>query len=241
MGIFKSDPTDEVVKKLFNTFEDIDGLKEILCHILDLENSKIYEKLVNTNFKNIIDENVELRYHEKSSEIVELARKDLSRIRIHSPVTPLISIRDFYVVYTFIGHIYYINLNHKLNREELDKIEMGSMANKLLLAPKDFDSIKDVPKPSPDFFKKLGKIKWKDKKTKKLFNEITKFHFILAFNKWGGKNVEWDFPATEKAFIGLLSACNTALDHRDKIIAADIIQAEKTYLKLIDTDLTKLM
>ncbi|MBI5680989.1 MAG: hypothetical protein HZC47_08855 [Methanobacterium sp.] len=168
MGIFKADPTKKVVKNLFNTFEDVEGLKEVLCDILDLENSEIYEKLVKIiEWKDIVDYSVDLKYHEKSSELIELARKNLSSFRIRLPLTPLITIRDFVVVYSFIGFIYYINLDHKLNQEELDKTERGDMANKILLAPKDFDKIKDVPQATSDFLKKLGKVKWKDKKTKK--------------------------------------------------------------------------
>jgi hypothetical protein len=144
-------------------------------------------------------------------------------------------------VYSFLGYIYYLNNNRKLNREDLDKIEKGDFANKILLAIDDFDNVTNTPKPSADFFKKLGEVKWEDKRTKKFFDSITNLHFVMAFNTWGGENVAWDFPATEKAFLGLLSGCSAVLDERERINSADVIRAEKTYLKLIDTDLTKLM
>jgi len=242
MGLFSAEPTDEVAKKVLDEFNDVKELKDVVDGTLALQENEIYEKLVGMG--NPIDSSVDKRYGIKNNEYTDLeifAAKHLSKFPLRLPLTPLINIKDFWVIYTFIGDLYSIRTGRKIYQEDLYKVEQGDMATRITLMLENFDSNLETPEPTVEFFKRLGKVKWQDKKAKKLRNYISNLFFILAFNKWGGKNVGWNFPATEKAFILLLSGCSAVLEGRNKINTYDVIRANKTYLKLINTDISKMM
>jgi len=238
MGLLHAEPTNKVAEKVLKEFSDIEGLKEIVNSILFLQDSEVYEKLVH-GVPN--DPLMDSGDYDEPSELVKLASKNMSKFPLTIPFAPLIVAKDVLLPYTFVSDIYCIRLGREFSKEELYNVCYGSMATRILLMLEDFDSNLETPKPTDEFFKKLGKVKWQNKKAKKLLNDISKFLFTLAFNKWGGKNVHWDFPATEKAFILLLSGCSAVLEGRNKINTFDVIRANQTYLKLIDTDISKLM
>ncbi|MDI6723430.1 MAG: hypothetical protein QMD61_02150 [Methanobacterium sp.] len=242
MGLFSAEPTNKVANKVLDEFNNVEGLKEVVDGILSLQENEIYEKLVHMD--NPIDSSVDKRYGAKNNEYSDLellAAKHLSKFPLSIPLAPLIGIKHFWVIYTFIGDLYSIRTAHKIYQEDLYGVENGTMATRIVLLLENFDSNQKTPQPTVEFFKKLGKVKWQDKEAKKLLNDISNFLFTLAFNKWGGKNVHWDFPATEKAFILLLSGCSAVLEGRNKIDTFDVIRANKTYLKLLNTDISKLM
>jgi uncharacterized protein YceK len=65
---------------------------------------------------------------------------------------------------------------------------------------------------------------------------------MLMHNKWKGtERASSSFCVTEEAFILLLSGCSAVICGRDKINTFDVIKANKTYLKLINTDISRLM
>jgi hypothetical protein len=242
MGLFSAEPTDEFARKVLKEFNDVKELKEVVDGILALQENEIYEKLVHMD--NPIDFSVDKSYSAKNNDYSGLAifaAKYLSKFPLRLPLTPLINIKDFWVIYTFIGDLYSIRTGRKIYQEDLYKVEQGNMATQIVLLLENFDSNQKTPQPTAEFFKKLGKVKWQDKKAKEILNNISNLFFTLAFNKWGGINVGWNFPATEKAFILLLSGCSAVLEGKNKINAFDVIRANRTYLKLLNTDISKLM
>jgi len=239
MGLFSAEPTEKVAEKVLKEFSDIKGLKEAVEGILALENSKVYEMLA--NISKPVDSSVNLKQNLNITDLDELAGKNLSKFPLRIPLTPLIGITDYFTVGFFVGSLYSIQIDHKLYEDDLSTAAHSRMIPRILLMLEDFDSNLETPRPTAEFFKKLGKVKWEDKKSKELLNDIGSFLFTLAFNKWGGKKVHWDFPTTEKAFIRLLSGCSAVLEGRAKINTFDVIRANKTYLKLINTDISKLM
>ncbi|MEN4017317.1 MAG: hypothetical protein PQ975_01790 [Methanobacterium sp.] len=243
MGLFSAEPTDEVAEKVLKEFDDVEGLKEVVDEILVLQENEIYEKLVHMD--NPIDFSVDKSYSAKNNDYSDLAifaAKYLSKFPLRLPLTPLINIKDFWVIYTFIGDLYSIRTGRKIYQEDLYKVEQGNMATRIVLLLENFDSNQKTPQPTAEFFKKLGKVKWQDKKAKKLFNGVREIFFMLVFNKWKGADGKAiTFRATEKAFILLLSGCSAVIKGRDKINTFDVIRANKTYLKLINTDISRLM
>jgi len=116
------------------------------------------------------------------------------------------------------------------------------MATRIVSLLEDFDSDIKTPKPSAEFFKRLGKVKWQNKQVKRLYNHIHGVNFMLMHNKWKGtERASSSFCVTEEAFILLLSGCSAVICGRDKINTFDVIKANKTYLKLINTDISRLM
>ncbi len=187
MGLFSAEPTKEVAEKVLKEFSDVEGLKEVVDGILTLQSSEVYEKLLFLSFDDLMDSEVEIdRGVDKFSLLETLAIENLSKFPLSVPFAPLICIKDFLVVYSFIAGIYHVNIGRKLNLEDRKNIFYGSMATRILLMLEDFDSTRETPKLTSEFFKKLGKVKWQDKKAKKLLSAISDFYFILAFNEWGG-------------------------------------------------------
>lgn len=244
----RAEPTEEVAEKVLKEFSGIEGLKGVVKGILALQDSEIYEKLVVTG--NPIDSSVDLKYAVKNNEYTDLqifAAKYLSKFPLSIPLAPLIGIKHFWVIYTFIGDLYSIRTGREMYQEDLYKVEQGDMATRITLMLENFDLNQETPKPAAEFFKRLGKVKWQDKKSKKLFKSIREIVFMLIFNKkWAihGRNdgtSDSTFRVTENAFLLLLSGCGAVLEGRDKINTFDVIRANKTYLKMINTDISKLM
>ncbi|MBI5679524.1 MAG: hypothetical protein HZC47_01300 [Methanobacterium sp.] len=243
MGLLHAEPTEKVAEKVLKDFSDIEGLKEVVEGILSLTDSWVYEKLVHLG--NPIDSSVDKSYAVKNKEYTDLellSTKYLSNFPLNIPFAPLITVKDFWVIYTFITDLYSIRIGHKIYQEDLYKAEKGEMATRITLMLEDFDSSQETPEPTVEFFKRLGKVKWGDKKAKKLFNSVREILFVQEFNNWKGtERVSTTFSVTEKAFLKLLSGCSAVVESRDKINTFDIIKAHKTYLKLINTDISKLM
>ena len=78
-------------------------------------------------------------------------------------------------------------------------------------------------------------------KQKNYIKNIDYIRFILIFNEKWIKDVTSTFTATEDTFILLLSGCSAVLEGRSKINTFDVIRANRTYLKLINNDISKLM
>lgn len=166
----------------------------------------------------------------------------MSKFPLNIPIAPLIVAKDVMVTYTVLYDLYSISLDRDFTSDELHNIFYGHMATRILLMLDDFDSTRKTPEPTTGFFKRLGKVKWQDKKAKKLFNHIQGIRFMLMHNKWKGtEGPSSTFRVTEKAFIKLLSGCSAVIEGRDKIDTFDVIRANQTYLKLINTDISSLM
>jgi len=236
-------PTEEVAEIVLDEFNDVKGVKEVVDGILALQENEIYEKLVSLSFDDLMDPDVEIdRDEDKFSLLEKLALENLSKFPLSIPLAPLIGIKYFLVIYSFIAGIYHVTLGRKLNLEDRKNIFHSHMATRILLMLENFDSNQKTPEPTKEFFKRLGKVKWQDKKAKKLFNHIHELMFMLQHNKWKApEGPSSTFRITEEAFVLLLSGCSAVIEGRDKINTFDVVRAKKMYLKLINTDISKLM
>jgi hypothetical protein len=242
MSFFSAEPTVDVAGKVLDEFSDVEGLKEVIKSILALEDSEVYEKLVHVRFDGLMGSDVEIdRSEDEFSSLEKFAIENLSKFPLSIPLAPLIGIKEFLVSYSFIAGIYHVNLGRKLNLEDRNKIFHSSMATRIVSLLEDFDSDIETPNPSAEFFKRLGKIKWQNKQAKRLFSSLVDLRLTLVYEKWGGGGSISTFLVTEDAFILLLSGCSAVIYGRDKINTFDVIKANKTYLKLINTDITRLM
>ncbi|MBI5680403.1 MAG: hypothetical protein HZC47_05890 [Methanobacterium sp.] len=239
MGLLHAEPTEKVAEKVLKDFSDIEGLKEVVEGILSLVDSEVYEKLVH-GVPN--DPLMDSGDYDEPSELIKIASKNMSKFPLNIPFTPLIVAKQVLLPYTFVSDIYCIRLGRQFSKEELYNVCYGEMAARILLLLENFDSKQETPQPTKEFFKKLGKVKWQDKKAKKLFNGLHEIGYMSVFNNWKGAGGRTPiFTNTEKAFILLLSGCSAVIDGRDKISTYDIIKAHRTYFKLINTDISKLM
>ncbi len=240
MIFFSAEPTDKVADQIIDDFNDIDDLKNVLRDIVSLVDSTVYKKLVLGTPDNSL---INSGDYDEPSTIAKLAGKNMSKFPLRIPGGPLIGSKEVLVIYTFINDLYSFRIGRELSSNELNALFYGDLATRILLMLDDFDSTKKTPTTDDKFFKKLGKQKWQDKKTKKLFNEFYKLYFMLIFNNKLDKERESgsSFDVTQDAFLRLLSGCYAVNNGRDRISPEDIVQANKLYLKLIHTDLTRFM
>jgi hypothetical protein len=238
MSFFSAEPAVDVAGKVLDEFGDVDGLKEVIEGILALEDSEVYEKLVHGMGD---DSRLDSGDFDELSGLIRLASENMSKFPLSIPFAPLITAKFVMVTYTFVYDLYSIRLGRDFTLDELKKIFYGSMATRILLMLEDFDSDLETPKPSAEFFKRLGKVKWQNKQAKRLFGSLVDLRLTLVYEKWGGGGSISTFLVTEDAFILLLAGCSAVMCGRDKINSFDVITANKTYLKLINTDISRLM
>lgn len=233
-------PVDVGYRVLLDDFGGVVGLKEVLDGICGLVNSSLYGDLMFVSLDNIKDPDVKMGHDEELSLLEKCAFDNLSNFPLRLPFTPLVGIKDFLVVYSFIASFYYLRLGHKLDLEERNKVFYSDTATRILLLLEDFDSTMETPEPTSEFFKKLGKVKWADSRSKDLFNRVTDLGFKVMDRKLGSK-YSISLSVNENAFILLLSGCGAVLDGRDRISMDDVVRAYNMYFKLLNTNITRLM
>lgn len=239
----------ESLKKLFNYLKNckIEGLEDMLSEIEDLSKTRVYNKLIKTTINDQIVPGTRSYTLEEATRvrILKLARDNL---RISDPLTRLFSSSNIYpkfvvTIYTFIGSIYYINIGRQTNWDDSLNILFSGLDERLIFALDDFDTVNfdDLPKPTPEFFQELRKVRW-NKKAKKLYDKLTALmHEIMDLVLDYPGLTEWPstYRSTEDLFIHLLAGCSAVNDGRLEIEAGDVVMAYRTFFKLIKTDVTK--
>ncbi|MBI5679278.1 MAG: hypothetical protein HZC47_00035, partial [Methanobacterium sp.] len=206
----KEKPARKVAEKVLKNFSDIEGLKEVVEGILNLPDSWVYEKLVHGV---VMDHRVNSGDYDEPSKLIRFASKNMSKFPLNIPFAPLLTAKDVLVIHTPIYDLFSINLGSDFTPEDLHKIFYGEMAARILFMLEDFDSNQETPQPTAEFFKRLGKVKWQDKKVKKLFNGLHEIGYMSVFNNWKGAGGRTPiFTNTEKAFILLLSGCSAVVE-----------------------------
>ena len=80
-------------------------------------------------------------------------------------------------------------------------------------------------------------MKW-DKTGKKLYSELDGIRGGVQVDRWATET--HTFGSGENFALTFLAACNAVHQDRDRILKEDMIKAYKTYLKLLNTDISKL-
>jgi hypothetical protein len=234
---------EKLAKKLKKEFRGVNELEETVNDLIEISSSEMYweyfqvvkleEKIWETGWDLTESE-------KKNIPLINLAYETLSNPPLNIyPITDLIEFLSFYVMYRIFEDIYYLYKGSKMNHADSLKIFYGKLDERVIFGMDQFDTIRELPEPTPEYFQQLKKIDWKDKETKKLYkglNEIMSDNFIEK-----RRTPQAKFAATEETFILFLSACNAVNNNRIKIEQTDVIIAYKTYFKLLKTDITKLM
>jgi len=220
--------------------DKVEGLEDLIFEIKNLKKSNIYKNLYKAfNLRgNILAPGTTAEEIRSKSSLIKIARANLRNPQFYfHPLTDLINFKMFYVMYTFLETIYFMNLGRKLEDEDLKYLYSSGLDEKIIYALDEFEKISDVPKLTSTFFIMLKKITWLDKETKRFFKE---FHEVMvsAGAEIFGYSLD-RFRITEKAFLLTLSGYSAVNDGRDKINKKDVVKAYKTYFKLIRTDITK--
>jgi hypothetical protein len=233
MGFFDSKPNDVVAEVILRDFGDVNGIREVLNGYLCLVDSEVYKKTVFIGFDGGADVDVE------DLDLLKLAVKYLTTFPLRLPFIPLFDLKDFYVTYTFIWNTWRCQLDRELSLEENTKVFYGDLAARIIFLLEDFDSNLETPKIDEEFFKKLGKIKKKDKQAKKLADRFLDLRQAIQMNTYDRSPMT--FGANEIAWTHFLAGCSAVRGGRDVLSTEDIVMGNKVYIKLVNTDLDSLI
>jgi hypothetical protein len=231
---------DSIIKE----FGDIEGVKELVDTIKGIYGSEIYEKFSNVyifNDKHRDYKNQISLKDSKKVKIIRLANENMSRSIFSFPIlSDLLGFLDFYRMYTFFIDVYEMNVGRKMDYSEKEKLYYSKLDERLTFALDKFNEVTETPEPTAEYFRKLGKVKWKDKKTKEFHKKLNRFRSEINRVKWGliGSG---SVSVSEGKLILFLSGCNAVNNGRNKINMQDIIIAYKTYFKLLKTDFPSLV
>lgn len=219
-------------------------LQYIITELKDLKENGTYEKIFNTvnQGRNIIEQGADLTLDEQKNRCLKpLAKNILNNpiIKFHSPpFSDIILYSDFRAMYTFLEIIYFINIGKKLDHTDAVHLYLSRLDERIIFNLDKFDKTLNIPKPTEQFFKRLKKLRWKDKSTKKLFKKLSDLRTYAAYGIF--KGVQFiNLLATEDDFILFLAGCSSVNNDREFIDENDVICAYKTYFKLLKTDITK--
>jgi len=225
-------------EKILKKFPDVNGLKEVLDGVQALMDSEIYDKVYEvsemdpeetSSYIDTVDDLLKLRQ-------VKLASEILKKPPLYIPfLTGVIIASHFIATFGFIRGINYAYSQKKLNRNAT--VKEHAILERLMVLLDDFNKPISFQPPDEEFYRKLKNIKW-EKTAKKLYNKIHRLRGNIGVVRWSSDSSTFDNG--EHRLHTFLAACNAVNHNRDKILAEDVVVANKTYLKLLNTDITKL-
>ncbi|MDP2836417.1 MAG: hypothetical protein Q8N97_05495 [Methanobacteriaceae archaeon] len=232
MGFFDKS-NEEVVDRVLSDFGNLNGVKDVVDGYLALVESEVYKKTVFIGFDGGADVDVE------DLVLVKCAVKYLSTFPLRLPFIPLFDVKDFYVTYTFIWNIWRCQLGRELSLEENTTVFHSNLTTRIIFLLEDFDSNLETPPVDEEFFRKLGKIKKKDKRAKKLIDGFLDIRQVIKVNTYCESPVT--FGVNEIAWLDFLAGCSAVKEGRNYLSVSDIVTANKVYIKLVNTDLDSLI
>jgi len=235
--IFKT--ADQLAEKTLSEFKGLEGLNEVIDGILGLKDSEIYERAYKTSkmdpmekssYIDTVDDLLKLRQ-------VKLATGVLKDPPLYLPfLTDVIISTHFNAVFGLICEIDHAYAQKKLGHE--DTVKEHAILERSMSLLDNFNKAGEFQKPDKEFYENLRKIKW-DKTGKKLFWKLGSILTAIRVDRWGTET--HTFGSGENFALTFLAACNAVHHDRDRILKEDMIKAYKTYLKLLNTDIRKLM
>ena len=223
-------------EKILKEFPDVENLQDVLEGVQALMNSEIYDKVYDATKTKVR----QLGGNETVEDLLEfpqvkLATKVLKEVPFYlPPLTDVIVSSQFIATVSMIDFITYAYKQADLSQKDLNKNH--SILECLMSLLDNFDKPVNFHSPDEEFYKKLKEIRW-DKQGKKLFNKINGIREDIAYVRWGPSST---FGTGEGFALTFLAACNAVNQGRSKILPEDMAVSYRTYLKLLNTDISKL-
>lgn len=221
--------------------EHVEGLDVVLFDLKKLKEDGVYENLGGAYkaTRTSLDEGLTAD-EIQNLEVFGLAYMNLGHPPLNlPPVTDLIHISHIYSLYEIIEYVYYMNVDKKLNHEDIVNMTLSGLDKRIIFALDKFDEVSKVSKPDSEFFKNLKKVKWNNNEVKKFFFTLSEIRIDIAYT--GFSIVKYaGLSAAEDYFLELLAACSALDEQRNKINKMDIVRAYRTYIKLLNTDVSTL-
>lgn len=235
--LFKT--ADQLAEKTLTEFNNVDGLNEVIERLLSLKDSKVFESFYKASMEGH-EKGISVK--ETEEDLLEFPQVKWASEVLKDPPLYLPPLNDVIISIHFISmmHViiwrYYTCINKKLNHNDLSKAHT-IVLERIMSLLDDFDKPGEFQTPDKEFYQNLRKIKW-DKTGKKLLSELGSIRIAIRVDKWGTGTDE--FGTCENFALTFLAACNSVHQNRDRILKEDIVKAYNTYLKLLNTDISKL-
>lgn len=235
-------------KRMFNEYLvylrglDFLGLDDVLDEILELYGSGLYKELLLAyNLRIEPGTRRDFSVDEASgNRLLFLAKKYLPVTGIRTVSLKITDINTFKSLHPMLETVYCLYSNSVLSWNDYLNVYFGGFAERLIMGLDKFDEISYRSVPTDDFFKKLAKTQITQKDTydldEKLF--LISMHLEGEIFGMGFKSLDSDYLVTNSTFIRFLAGCSAAHNNREFTDPEDIINAYKTFFKLIKTDIT---
>ena len=236
---------DEIFEKDMKKLEkyhDIDRIEELINILRYLRNDNFFEEFGNlegSDNDKLYDSRNVWKLNTAESPFLDLAKKELhSRSPIFlPPLTNFITCMNIEGMYTNLIRSYIYSSGHKITDNEIKSILLGDIGQHVTLFVEDFDRFAELPEFSANFFNRLKKVNWKNKKTKNLDK--------IIYSIIGTITIEFSntiiFTRDFGDFATYLEACNALKNNRDFITCEDIVVAYLTCFKILMIDIRPLI
>ncbi len=239
MGSNDFKDANQLAEKTLSEFKDVEGLNEVINGILSLKDSEIYEKAYEDSK---MDPKEDSAYIDTVDDMLNLRQVKLVSEVLKTPPLYITFLTDVIITthaeatFGLIRVVDYAYIQKKLNHK--DTVREHALLERLMSLLDDFDKPGDFEKPDKEFYQKLKKIKW-EKPGQKLYKKLSKLKFKIQLVIFRTSDPT-TFESGENFALTFLAACNSVNHNRDTILKEDMIIAYKTYLKLLNTDISKL-
>ncbi|KAF5067446.1 hypothetical protein DSECCO2_253140 [anaerobic digester metagenome] len=222
--------------KILKEFNNIKGLEEIIEKVINLLSSDRYALVYDVS--GLMEGGLR---DESLDDLLSLSQVGYAANVLRDPplyvasLTGVIISSHFIAMVSMVDFISYAYKQENLTHEDLKKNH--TILERLMCCLDGFDTVGSYDVPDESFYLKLRGVKW-DKRAKKLFKRLSTLKFEVSFEKFGSGTTS--FGTGEDFALTFLAACNCVNHERDRINPEDVVIAYKTYLKLIDTDISSL-
>ena len=233
-------PIDEVSEHRLNMAlkslenENIMGLSEVKSLLKRARDFGLFEE-----FKNAFDS----RNHFYKREKINL--KEMPNDSVYALATDEMGLSYlnhlkssvFKAIYQIIEFRCYMTIKKEFDDEDIQNVYFSGIDKRLISLQNNFDETIDVPQPSADFLKKLKNVQY-GHSTKKFSKKLLHLKDQYEFTSFGlPKYVH--LGLIEEGFIELMAGCSAVNNNRNHITKEDIVIGYKTYIKLLNSDVTK--
>lgn len=217
---------------------DVDEIDHIISDWTYLIDSGLFDEFfeVYINWKDPIYPNMDLNMEiSEKTPLLYLANECLN----HNPFSDLIDYASFYFFYPVLEWVYSMYLNRSLEPEDLKRLFLSDVGERVVFGLENFDKIEEIPHPTLEFFQDLKSLNWQNEETKRIHKEILKIITFLTFESYG--KTEAAFDGRIYHVILFIAGCNAVKNERNNISFEDIVKGHKTLCKLIKMDIVELI
>jgi hypothetical protein len=228
------------LKKLKKKYSN-DLLDDLMMDLQFLIDSGYYDTLfkVYTDWKEPVSllSDISNKIAEKNNFLV-FAHENLRNIPVKF-LSDLIDYDTFYFFFPFLEWVYSMYLERQLEPEDVERLFSSGVGEKIALNLLNFAKFDKTPEVTSEFFQKLQKLKWKNRKTKKIYTELDKIISLFLFKDYGIN--ESSFNIRQARVILFLAGCSALKEGKEKVDEGDVFTAYKTLFKIIKTDFSELI